>query len=46
MNRIKSETQRLRNDPAVVIETAEQRKVEDGRIKNRKKKENNKKAIA
>lgn len=36
MNRIKSETQRLSNDPAVVIETAEQRKVEDGRIKKEK----------
>lgn len=46
MNRIKSETQRLRNDPAVVIETAEQPKVEDGGIKRRKKKENNELAIA
>lgn len=46
MNRIKSEAQRLKNDPAVVIETAEQRKVEDGRIKKRQKKEKHEKAIA
>lgn len=38
MNRIKSETQRLSNDPVVVIETVEQRKGEDGRIKKRREK--------
>lgn len=43
MDRIQSETQRQKNDPAVVIETAEQRKVEGGRIKKRKKKNNKKK---
>ena len=42
MNRIKSETQRLRNDPAVVIETAERPKVEDGGIKRRKEKKKKK----
>lgn len=46
MKRIKSETQGLRNDPVVVIETAEQRKVKDGRIKKGKKKESNEQAIA
>lgn len=42
MKRIKSETQGLRNDPVVVIETAERRKVEDGRIKKEKKGEKKK----
>ncbi len=37
---IRSETQKLINDPAVVIETEEQRKDEDGRFTQRKKKEN------
>lgn len=45
MNRIKSETQRLRNDPVVVIETVEQPKGGDGRIKKRRGKKN-KQAIA
>lgn len=47
MNRIKSEVHRLKNDPSVVIETAEQRKVEDGRIKKKeKKKKKHEQAIA